>query len=109
MRPGVEERLRYDLQPSLNGPAELLVLLEPLDGHGSPRPEVTRHLADLQQLLPDDVRLDCHGARVPARGGTRAGFPEVRRVEVSEDGSGLEGGALGPIATHETEPVLMIW
>src|SRR5262249_33353980 len=56
-----------------NGPAELLVLLELLDAHGSPRPEVTRRLADLQQLLPDDVRLDCHGARAPARGGTRAG------------------------------------
>src|SRR4029453_16681023 len=48
----------------LDGPPELLIRLEPLDGDRRPRAQVTRGFVDLEQLPPDDVRLDRHGVPV---------------------------------------------
>src|SRR5262245_47929369 len=65
----VEERFGCELQASLHCPAKLPIPLELIEAHWSPRPQLARCLADLQQLPPDDLRLDRHGVPAPVCGG----------------------------------------
>src|SRR4029453_2699629 len=63
----------------LDGPPELLIRLAPRDGDRRPRAQVTRGFVDLEQLPPDDVRLDRHGVPVRAWRDTCAGsFADAR-------------------------------
>ena len=75
-RPGCGSRRRRgprpgDLQPVLDGPLQHEVAFEPLHRHRKPGAEPAQGLADIQELLADDLSANRHGAPRPARAGRR--------------------------------------
>ena len=74
MAPDVEEGLGSDLQPVLDGPLQHEVAFELLHRHREPRAEPAQGLADIQELLADDLSANRHGAPRSDRSGASHGF-----------------------------------
>ena len=101
MAPDVEEGLGGDLQPVLDGPLQHQIAFEPLHRHREPGAEPAQGLADIQELLADDLSANRHGPF------SQVGVlhpAKVGRILVASSRAGLEPHALVLVTAHDKAP-----